>query len=63
MTNWNDFYEWLQLNGYHIYRHHNIFRNDHFIYSFDDMADADSGEIEATIATLKELDINNFKKP
>jgi len=58
---WSDFYEWLEAKDYHIYRNHNIFRFDSFKYSFDDLACADSGEIEKTIAELKLIDYNNFK--
>jgi hypothetical protein len=58
---WDCFYEWLKAKDYHIYKHHNIFRNSKFIYSFDDMECADSGEIEETIKAIKEIDVFNFK--
>lgn len=61
MSKWQDFYEWLEYNRYHVYRGSNIFRESKFITSFDPQEDEDSGEIEKTMARIKELDPFNFK--
>jgi hypothetical protein len=57
---WNEFYKWLEEKNYHVYRNCNIFRYDKFITYFDPQEDADSGEIEETIETIKANDYFNF---
>ena len=56
MEDWNEFYKWLKENGYDIVREYHIFRFNKYITSFDPMEDGDSGEIEETIARIKEND-------
>jgi hypothetical protein len=60
MEDWSKFYKWLESKGYHIYRKSNIFRGSKFITDFDPIEDADSGEIDATIKRIKEIDVFNF---
>ena len=57
---WEQFYKWLENNGYDIVRNSNIFRYDMFVTSFDPLEDYDSGEIEETIERIKENDYFNF---
>lgn len=58
--NWEQFYKWLENNGYDIVRNSNIFRYDMYVTSFDPLEDYDSGEIEETIERIKENDYFNF---
>lgn len=60
IKNWDDFYKWLEIKGYHLIYNNNIFRHTKFITSFDAMEDDDSGEIEETIERIKQNDIFNF---
>jgi hypothetical protein len=61
MEDWNEFYKWLGVHGYYIYKDSNIFRHSKFITDFDPLEDADSGEIQETIDRVKANDLFNFK--
>lgn len=54
------FYNWLEANGYEVFRDSNIFRGDKFIVDFDPLEDDDSGEYEETIKKIKQLDPFNL---
>ena len=60
MEDWKEFYSWLSINGYHVYRHQNIFRGNNFILDFDPQEDHDSGEINETIVRIRAEDHWNF---
>ena len=62
MEDWKEFYNWLEVKGYHIYKYSNIFRDSKFITDFDPQEDADSGEIDDTIERIKGWDEFNFKE-